>query len=66
MMVQLLDVEEELTLVLDDALAKSFIASATDDYEADCQLTSEFLSLNGVLSKCLEADSGAFLFAAED
>ncbi|CAM6117688.1 unnamed protein product [Calypogeia fissa] len=38
---KLLDVEEEWTLILDDALANSFIAPATDDYEADTQLTTE-------------------------
>uniref|UniRef100_A0A7I4B749 Zinc finger ZPR1-type domain-containing protein n=1 Tax=Physcomitrium patens TaxID=3218 RepID=A0A7I4B749_PHYPA len=38
---KLLKVEEEFTLILDDALANSFIAPATDDFEADSQLSSE-------------------------
>jgi len=38
---KLLKVEEPWTLVLDDALANSFIAPATDDFESDTQLTSE-------------------------
>lgn len=38
---KLLKVEEEWTLVLDDALANSFIAPATDDFESDTQLKSE-------------------------
>lgn len=40
-MLQLLECEEEWSLVLDDALANSFIAPATDDFEADTQLISE-------------------------
>ncbi|BBN05014.1 zinc finger protein [Marchantia polymorpha subsp. ruderalis] len=38
---KLLECEEEWSLVLDDALANSFIAPATDDFEADTQLISE-------------------------
>ncbi|KAG0566349.1 hypothetical protein KC19_7G057100 [Ceratodon purpureus] len=38
---KLLRAEEQFTLVLDDALANSFIAPATDDFESDTQLTSE-------------------------
>jgi hypothetical protein len=53
---QLLELEEEWTLILDDALANSFIAPATDDFEADSQLTSKFLILIWiVLPRYLEA-----------
>ncbi|KAL3693883.1 hypothetical protein R1sor_007534 [Riccia sorocarpa] len=38
---KLLECEEEWTLVLDDALANSFIAPAMDDLEADTQLSFE-------------------------
>lgn len=38
---QLLEVEEEWTLVLDDALANSFIAPSVDNMEDDLQLASE-------------------------
>lgn len=40
--VQLLSLEEAWTLVLDDALANSFIAPATDDLKDDNQLTCKF------------------------
>jgi zinc finger protein len=39
-LLQLLRVEEPWTLELDDALASSFIAPATDRFEDDKQLTS--------------------------
>uniref|UniRef100_A0A2P2L4N7 Zinc finger ZPR1-type domain-containing protein n=1 Tax=Rhizophora mucronata TaxID=61149 RepID=A0A2P2L4N7_RHIMU len=38
---KLLNIEEPWTLILDDALANSFIAPATDDIKDDCQLTFE-------------------------
>lgn len=36
---QLLNLEEPWTLILDDALANSFVAPATDDISKDDQLT---------------------------
>ncbi|CAK9164725.1 unnamed protein product [Ilex paraguariensis] len=38
---QLLNVAERWTLIIDDALANSFVAPATDDIKDDQQLTSE-------------------------
>uniref|UniRef100_A0A2K1R651 ZPR1 jelly-roll domain-containing protein n=1 Tax=Populus trichocarpa TaxID=3694 RepID=A0A2K1R651_POPTR len=40
-MFQLLNVEEPWTLILDDALANSFIAPATDNIKDDHQLSYE-------------------------
>lgn len=39
---QLLSLEEAWTLILDDALANSFVAPATDDLKDDHQLTCKF------------------------
>ena len=39
---QLLSFEEPWTLILDDALANSFIAPVTDDMKDDHQLTCKF------------------------
>lgn len=39
---QLLSLEEAWTLILDDALANSFVAPATDDLKDDNQLTCKF------------------------
>lgn len=41
---QLVNIEEPWTLILDDALANSFIAPATDDMKDDRQLTCKFIS----------------------
>ena len=52
-MFQLLNVEEPWTLILDDALANSFIAPATDDIKDDHQLSCEFFSLLSCQVHCL-------------
>lgn len=43
---QLLSLEEAWTLILDDALANSFVAPATDDLKDDNQLTCKFFLTN--------------------
>jgi len=40
--VQLLSLEEPWTLIIDDALANSFVAPVTDNIQDDSQLTREF------------------------
>ena len=52
-MFQLLNVEEPWTLILDDALANSFIAPATDNIKDDHQLSCEFFSLLSWQVQCL-------------
>lgn len=52
-MFQLLNVEEPWTLILDDALANSFIAPATDNIKDDHQLSCEFFSLLSWRVQCL-------------
>lgn len=51
---QLLGLEQSWTLILDDALANSFIAPGTDDIKDDHQLTCKscFLNLWYMLLKC--------------
>jgi hypothetical protein len=39
---QLLSLEEPWTLILDDALANSFVAPVTEEIKDDCQLTCKF------------------------
>ncbi|KAI3717161.1 hypothetical protein L1987_68583 [Smallanthus sonchifolius] len=48
-LIKLLNIEEPWTLILDDALANSFIAPATDDIKDDHQLT-----CNVFLGRCNE------------
>lgn len=43
LVLQLLSLEEPWTLILDDALANSFVAPATDDIQDDHQLTCKYL-----------------------
>ena len=42
MLLQLLSLEEPWTLIMDDALANSFVAPATDDIKDDDQLSCKF------------------------
>lgn len=43
LVLQLLSLEEPWTLIIDDALANSFVAPATDDIQDDHQLTCKYL-----------------------
>lgn len=45
-LLQLLSVEEPWTLILDDALANSFVAPVTDNISEDQQLTCKSFSLD--------------------
>ncbi|KAF8032118.1 hypothetical protein BT93_D1132 [Corymbia citriodora subsp. variegata] len=64
-MLQLLSLEDQWTLVLDDALANSFIAPISDDIKDDHQLTfeeyqrsweqNEELGLNDMDTSCADA-----------
>lgn len=51
-LLQLLSLEEPWTLIIDDALANSFVAPVTDDIKNDSQLTCEFSVLfpNGIMT----------------
>jgi len=46
--VQLLSLDEAWTLILDDALANSFVAPVTDDLKDDNQLTCKFFLINSI------------------
>lgn len=54
---QLLSLEEPWTLIIDDALANSFVAPTTDDIKDDHQLTCKFSSCQSEASFILNCTS---------
>lgn len=54
---QLLSLEEPWTLIIDDALANSFVAPTTDDIKDDHQLTCKFSSCQSEASFILKCTS---------